>query len=334
MNGPAESPGSTRFLVVGEALIDLVPADSPAGFVAHPGGSPYNVAITLGRLAADVHLAAQCGDDAFGVLLTDRLVRSGVRLDRWRRLSRPSSLAVATLDGAGRAEYRFYFDGTAGLEPAEITGQDTDVIHAGSIASWRDPAAPAVVAVLERARAGGRTLVSYDPNVRPDLLADVDDARARVERCVALAHLIKASDDDLAFLYGGAPIAEIASRWVDLGAALVVVTLGAAGAVAFGPHGQVARCPAPRIVVADTVGAGDSFAGGLLSALDAAGLSHPEQLRAAADRRDETLAMALQTAVTVSAITCERPGADPPTAAELAARSAQWCNLGGRAVRP
>lgn len=322
MSAAPAPPARTRFLVVGEALVDLVPAGPRAGFVAHPGGSPYNVAITLGRLGADVRLAAQCGDDAFGALLTDRLTRSGVRLDRWRRLPLPSSLAVAALDGAGRAEYRFYFDGTAGLQPAEIDGLDTDVLHAGSIASWRDPAAPAVVALLARARAGGRTLISYDPNARPGLLTDVADARARVERCVAHAHLIKASDDDLAFLYGGAPPAEIAQHWVDLGATLVVVTLGPAGAVAFGRHGRIARCPAPPITVADTVGAGDSFAGGLLSALAAAGLARPDALREAADRGDGALAAALRTAVTVSAITCERPGADPPTAAELAGRLA------------
>jgi fructokinase len=313
-----------RFLVAGEALVDLVQSRTDGRFTAHAGGSPFNVAITLGRLGEQVLLAGQGGDDAFGALLAERLGESGVLLDCWRTLPLPTSVAVAALDERGAAGYRFYFDGTAGLAAAGMPPPpEVAVLHAGSIASWLAPSAPVVQSLMSGARACGRTLVSYDPNVRPALMPDVAAARVQIERCIGSAHVVKVSDEDLALLYGDASLDETAAACCRRGASLVVVTRGAAGALAFGPHGPIAECAAPKITVADTVGAGDSFAGGLLSALAADGLAAPAALHAAAAAGDARIADALHTAVTVAAITCERPGADPPTAAELATRVAR-----------
>lgn len=307
------------FLVLGEALVDLVQSRGDGTFSAHPGGSPYNVAITVGRLGGPVGFVGQCGDDAFGEALTARLAHAGVSLGGWRRLHRPSSLAVAALDPQARAEYRFYFDGTAGLAfPDAVDLDGVRVLHTGSIASWIAVSAPAVRRAMRRARGCG-ALVSYDPNVRPDLMADAAATRVAIEACVSLAHVVKASEDDLAALYPRDAAPDVAAGWCRLGAGLVVVTRGADGAVAFGPAGRLLDCSAPGIAVADTVGAGDAFTGGLLCALAQAGLDGPDALLAAVRSGDGRLATAVRTAVAVSAITCERPGADPPTAAELAA---------------
>jgi fructokinase len=303
------------FTVVGEALVDLVQSrDEPAGFTAHAGGSPYNVAITLGRLGQQVSLVARSGRDGFGRMLEDKARASGVSFDRWQIVDEPTSLAVASLDPAGGATYDFYLDSTAGLswDDSLVDLVPTGgVLHLGSIASWRPPSGPVLQAMQRRAYDSGTTLVSYDPNVRPALIADVAAARASIERCISAAHLVKASDEDLAYLYPDRSPADIAAQW---DAELTVVTLGGDGAVAFPRGGDELRCAGRAITVADTVGAGDSFAGGLLTALAGSAVTTPAALR---DASREQLGTALEFAVAVSAITCERRGAEPPTRADL-----------------
>src|SRR6476659_490477 len=305
--------GVAMFTVVGEALVDLVQSrDNADDFSAHAGGSPYNVAITLARLGEAVSLVARSGRDGFGRMLEDKARASGVAFDRWQIVDEPTSLAVASLDPSGGATYYFYLDSTAGLswDDSLVDLVPTGgVLHLGSIASWRPPSGPVLQAMQRRAFESGTTLVSYDPNVRPALIADVDASRASIERCIASSHVVKASDEDVAYLYPDTPPAEVAARW---NAPLVVITLGGDGAVAYGTGTELARCAGRDITVADTVGAGDSFAGGLLSALARAGIGTPGAL-AAATR--EQLGAAIEQAVAVSAITCERRGAEPPTRA-------------------
>lgn len=314
-----------RFTVVGEALVDLVEsAVQPGTYAAHPGGSLYNVALTLARLGQDVSLVARTGKDKFGRLLEDKARTSGVRFDRWQIVDEPTSLAVASLDRDGKAHYDFYLDRTAGL------GWDDSIVdlvprggvlHLGSIASWRPPSGSVLQALQKRAYDLGDTLVSYDPNVRPALIADVGSVRTTIERCVAAAHIVKTSDEDAQFLYPDDAPVDTARRWADLGAALVVVTFGAAGAAAYAGGVEIARRPGVAITLADTVGAGDSFSGGLLTALADRGVATPADLRAAlADPRVVTAA--LEYAVLVSAMTCEAPGANPPMRAEVDARLA------------
>lgn len=311
---------AVRFTVVGEALVDLVEsAEHPATFTAHAGGSLYNVAVTLARLGEDVSLVARTGKDGFGRLLEDKARSSGVRFDLWQMVPEPTSLAVVSLDEDGKAGYDFYLDRTAAL------GWDDSIVdlaarggalHLGSLASWRAPSGARLQALQQRAYERGDTLVSYDPNIRPALISDPNAVRAAVERCVSAAHLVKASDDDARFLYPDDPPEETARRWCSLGASLVVVTYGADGAAAFAGGIEVARRPGVPITVADTVGAGDSFAGALLAALAQRGVVSPEAFRAAlADRA--LVDAVLGYAVLVSALTCEAPGADPPTRAEV-----------------
>jgi fructokinase len=301
------------FTVAGEALVDLV-GTSPH-FTAHAGGSPYNVAVTLARLGEHVSLFARSGRDVFGAMLEEKARESGVLFDRWQIVDEPTSLAVASLDEHGKAGYNFYFDSTAALgwddSVLELTPTE-GVFHLGSIATWRAPSGPVLQELQRHAYESGTTLISYDPNIRPALIAEPDVARVSVERCVGTAHLVKASDEDVAFLYPDRPMADVAARWCDLGARAVVVTLGRDGAVAYGADGELTRQPGLAITVADTVGAGDSFAGGLLAAI---GDAVPDSL-------PERIGDALEQAVVVSAMTCERHGANPPTRAELDERLA------------
>jgi fructokinase len=315
---------TTACSVVGEALVDLVESPSaPGTFTAHAGGSPYNVALTLGRLGQRVSLLARTGRDSFGRLLEDKARASGVAFDRWQVVAEPTSLAVASLDAERRAQYDFYLDGTAGLgwDDSVVDLMPTGgVLHLGSLASWRAPSAPVLQAMQKRAYETGDTLVSYDPNVRAALIADQGTVRTSIERCIGSAHVIKASDEDVAFLYADQSVQAVAARWCRLGAALVVVTLGASGAVAYSASGEISRRGGIEITVADTVGAGDSFAGGLLAALVDSGLAAPAAFADAVAHADARITDALTQAVLVSAITCERNGADPPTRAELDAR--------------
>ncbi|WP_019634412.1 carbohydrate kinase family protein [Actinomadura atramentaria] len=295
-----------RITVLGEALVDLVGEPGGRRFRAEPGGGPANVAVGLGRLGEPVTLVTGLGDDAFGRLVEARLAASGVVADVWRAPFTP--LAVVSVDGAGVPSYDFAF---AWEPPALRPPPDTAVLHTGSLAA-------ALAADRVEAAMAAAPTATYDPNVRPPLLGARDAERARVERQVALSAVVKASDEDVAWLYPGEDALAVARRWRGLGPALVVVTRGPRGCVAVTGAGATA-CPAPPVEVADTVGAGDAFMAGLLSGLRAAGLLDPAR-RADLARADEAaLAAPLSRATRAAALTCARPGADPPTAAELAA---------------
>lgn len=170
------------------------------------------------------------------------------------------------MDADARASYDFYFNGTADWQwtasEAALVPEDTAVLHFGSVASWTSPGADHIHAAVSEARQRGRTLISYDPNVRPVLLQDPARAREAVERSVRAAHIVKASREDVEWLYPDVGIEEISARWLELGAVLVVITDGAEGAHVF-PAGAAAMSrPGRKVAVADTVGAGDAFTAG------------------------------------------------------------------------
>ncbi|MGW6965762.1 carbohydrate kinase family protein [Streptomyces zaomyceticus] len=295
------------FLVIGECVADIVRA--PAGSVAadrvHPGGSPANVAYGLGRLGRDVTLLTQLADDPAGRLIQARLRGAGVRVELGGMPVRTPS-AVVGLDASGKASYTFDIAWTlTGGVPADLV---PDHVHIGSIAAVTAPGATAVLAVTERFR--DRATVSYDPNIRPALMGEHGEAVARVERCVALADLVKASDEDLAWLHPDEDPRTIAARWLALGPAVVLVTLGAGGSLAFTRHDTVSA-GAPRVAVFDTVGAGDSFMSAVLDTL--AGRDRAALGALAAD----DLAGLLATAGAAAAVTVSRAGAQPPDRAEL-----------------
>ena len=321
MTGRAAEPPAVT--VIGEALIDLVPGDRPGVFAAIPGGSPYNVAIGLARLGHHTALMARLADNTFGRMLRDHAAAEGIDLTAAPRASQPTTLAVVSLDAEASASYDFYLDGTADWHwTAQELARAPDgmsVLHFGSIASWTAPGDALILALAERIRERGDVLVSYDPNVRPGLLADHERARGRIERAVSVAHLAKASADDIAWLYPDLAVSEVAGHWLRLGATLVVITRSASGADAFTGLAAPVHRPACPVAVVDTVGAGDSFTAGLLGSLVRRNLHDPARLaRCPAGQ----LSAALDDAILVASLNCERPGNDPPTLAEVSAARA------------
>ena len=302
-------------VVVGEALIDLVPIAGNDRFQARPGGSPFNVAIGLARLGNNTALMARLADNAFGRLLRNHAAAEGIDLSSAPLATEPTTLAVVSLDDQDQATYDFYFTGTADWQWTETEinqlPHDTAVLHFGSLASWTEPGCVLLHDLAARTHAGGHVLVSYDPNVRPLVLRDPARARDLVERSVGVAHLVKASTEDLEWLYPGVARADVGARWGRLGADVVIVTDGSRGAVAYRADRDPVACPGRAVEVADTVGAGDAFTAGLLSALAQRGLQTPARM---AQLSTTELAECLTEAVLVSSLTCEKAGADPPRA--------------------
>ncbi|MEV7662761.1 carbohydrate kinase [Paenarthrobacter sp. NPDC089316] len=303
--------------VIGEALVDVVQRSS--GIEAHVGGSPLNVAVGLARLDHPVQFIGRYGRDAYGDSVAAHLRSSSVMVPLPPD-EKPTSVATAQIDDDGAATYAFdlawELPGLAGRLPLMLQG--ATLLHTGSIATFLEPGAAEVLAAVEQAHPG--STISFDPNCRPSIITDVEYARAQAERFVALADVVKASDEDLEWLYPGVDPSESARRWLSLGGeegpALVVVTRGARGPWGITRAGET-QVQAPSVDVVDTVGAGDSFMAGLLSAIVDHGLDgaqNREELRA---MPAETLAAIMDHATRAAAITVSRAGANPPTRAEL-----------------
>jgi fructokinase len=310
---PTEQPPAVT--VIGEALIDLVQLKAPGDYHARPGGSPFNVAVGLARLGHRTALMARLAGNTFGRMLRAHATAEGIDLTLSPHAAEPSTLAVVSVDAGGSASYDFYLDGTADwqwtqAEAARIP-PDTAVFHFGSVASWTSPGSKHIHLAAEQLRARGTALISYDPNIRARLLGDAAAGRQAVERSVGVSHIVKASREDVEWLHPETPVERIATRWIELGALLVVITDGADGARVFHASAGSFSRPGRKSAVVDTVGAGDAFTAGLLGALLRHGLHTPLSLAAA---NPAELATAVDDAVLVSALTCERMGADPPIA--------------------
>jgi fructokinase len=301
------------FVVVGEALVDLVGQRGSRTLVAHPGGSPANVALGLARLGDQVALITRLGRDAFGDMVTDHLQASGVRVDGGRDAGAKTSLAVASL-AAGVASYDFRIEWDVGdLAPLAVEAR---CLHTGSLATALAPGAAQVTNLLERERERGRVTISYDPNVRPALLGSPEKARPGIEHLVTLSDVVKVSDEDLRWLYPDRRDEDVARDWLALGVPLVVVTRGGEGVFAVTAD-LALDLPATRIDLVDTVGAGDSFTAGLLNGLGRADLIGGARREALARIDESSLISVLDEASLIASITCSRPGADPPTWAEV-----------------
>ncbi len=307
--------------VCGEALVDLVET-APSTYRALPGGSPANVAVGVARLGVPVALLARVGLDGFGPILARHLHANGVD-DRYLvRTEEPTTLAVAAVDEQGRADYVFYLSGTADWqwtadELPDAFDDDVRILHTGSLALALAPGASVLEQLMRRERDFDRLLVSYDPNLRPALEPDRAATCRRVERQVAAAHVVKASSDDLAVIYPGRDVTDVAQDWLALGPALVVVTLGPHGAIAVTREHVVSRA-APPVTLVDTVGAGDAFTAGLLTGIAALPAPRGTALvDAVAGLSESATAALVDRAVAVATITCTRAGADPPTVDEL-----------------
>ena len=307
-------------LVAGESLIDLIPQRDGAAlcYRASPGGSPFNVALALGRLGAPVKYLCPFSRDQFGELLKSALASSQVAVDLCPRTDQLTTLGfVSQLDTDGSARYAFYTEGTAGcgLQMADVPNPvpvEVSAIHVGSFAIDVEPFGTALEALILHQEHDQR-IVSVDPNVRPFLVRDPERYRNRLARFLGVANLIKLSEEDLEWLHPGLTPPRCCERYLTAGASLVVVTCGARGALLMNGRGRH-HCPPERIEVVDTIGAGDTFQAALLAWLHREGCNSGEAL----DLLNESDLEALGTfAGRAAAINCSRAGCNPPWAVEL-----------------
>ena len=303
-----------RITVVGESLVDVVAGSGGGTLAVHPGGSPANVAVALSRLGQRTVLVTQLGTDDFGALIRAHLERNGVETVLAGPTSRPTSRALARLDARGAATYEFELSWD--VRDLRIPG-DSAAVHVGSLGVMLAPGGQRVIRLAESARRRG-LVTCYDPNVRPSVTPDRRRAAAAAERVIASAHIVKMSDEDLDFLFPGVAPWRLAARLLGPGraTALLVVTKGGEGATVATAAGQFS-VPAVPVTVVDTVGAGDAFMAALLAGLADLQLLSPEALAGRLGAGEQALREAAGQALAAAALTCTRPGADPPTAGEL-----------------
>ena len=296
-------------LVVGESLVDIVRADGAT--TTYAGGSAANVAVALARLGRPVRLATAFAGDSHGELVRAHLERSGVALASDPGVVARTSTALAMIGADGAASYDFDLDWRlGGVTPDPVPL----VVHTCSLGAVLEPGASDVRALLTQLR--DRATVTYDINARPAVTGTGPDVVLRVEQVVALADLVKCSDEDLEALYPDRGTVEAAQALLRLGPLAIVVTRGQQGALWLDRAGSV-EIGSRRVDVADTIGAGDTFGAALVDALWARGrLGGDRRIQLAAMDRAE-VSEVLEHAAEAPAITVSRPGADPPYRDEL-----------------
>jgi fructokinase len=303
-------------LCCGEALIDMLPRQTATGescFAPHAGGAVFNTAIALGRLGQDVGFLCGLSTDLFGERLAETLRDSGVSVDLCPRLDAPTTLAFVTLVD-GQARYAFYDENTAlrRLAPEILPeiGPQVQALFFGGISLVSEPCGSAYEALCLRER---DRLIMLDPNIRPGFIKDEAAYRARLARMMAVADVVKLSDEDLRWLMPGMDESAAIARLRAVGVSLVLITRGGDGATGHW-EGESVSVAARRVEVVDTVGAGDTFNAGFLAHLSGQGKATKAGL---ATLGLDDLRAAMTHAAKVAAITASRAGANPPWAREL-----------------
>lgn len=298
-------------MCLGEALIDIVHRNGTTS--EHVGGSLLNVANVLGEQETTALLACWIGSDEHGNRIEKNLTAHHVTLVPESRKAPFTSVAHAEVDDSGHATYTF----DVLWDAPDVNAYEFDHLHTGSLASMLEPGATKVHQAMARHSQCGT--VSFDPNTRPQLMGSGENARDTMEAMVRLSDVVKVSDEDLEWLYGsGLDLDAQLDVWLGMGPSLVVITCGAQGAIAGLKNGERTFIPVMDVTVADTVGAGDSFMGGLLTGLAQAGLlgagSAKEKLACATMG---AIAPALKRASVTSGLTVSHAGAYAPTLAEV-----------------
>ena len=317
-------------VVIGEALIDLIEDKSTAGrYQAVVGGANANVAIALARAGAKQQLLARISSDAFGQKIRQRLVDNKVGLDYAIAANEPTSVAIASIGSSGGASYSFYVENTAdwGWTNNELPTQQTmadigaTALQFGCLTMAMPPGNAVVEAWAKEYFEKDLLTLSHDVNVRPALGFDRDSERVRVERVNSFSHLIKASDDDINWLYGlepGTNVDQIAWDWIGDSAKIVFVTRGGDGASIYRNNNTKLDIASRKVKVQDSVGAGDTFCANTLAQLqqiNALGSGAFERLAALTDKQLVDIAKVSSVAASMA---CEKTGAEPPTDSELA----------------
>ena len=304
-------------LCCGEALIDMLPRETATGetaFVPFAGGSVFNSAIALGRLGVPTGFFSGISSDFFGEVLRDTLARSNVDYSFAAISDRPTTLAFVRLVD-GQARYAFYDENTAGRMLSEsdmpFVDESIDAMLFGCISLISEPCGSVYEALMTRE--APKRVMFLDPNIRAGFITDREKHLARMKRMIALADIVKLSDEDLNWFGEHGSHDEIAAEWLKLGPKLIVITKGAHGADAY-TAGATVRVPGVKVDVVDTVGAGDTVNAGILVSLHNQGLLNKAAIE---NLNEDQIHSAVALGVRAAAVTVSRAGANPPWAAEM-----------------
>jgi fructokinase len=305
-------------LSCGDALVDFLPVTAMDGrdaAVPVAGGSCLNIAVGMARLGARAGFVGGISTDLFGRIVADHALKSEVDLRYATRSDRQTTLAFVRHVG-GEPHYAFYDEATAARNWVYRTGSipfgEIEAVHVGSTTLANAQGAAQAFAMIEDAK--GVTTISFDPNCRPNLVRDKARYVEQMDAFAAAANIVRMSDVDFEFLYGGCDQGERAKSFIAAGTSLVVVTRGIKGAQAWHREAGLVEVEAPATELVDTIGAGDSFQAALLFALRAIGRIKRDAL---AQMNAGELHRALSFASACAAVTCGRAGADPPRQSDV-----------------
>jgi len=294
--------------VVGEVLIDLIPDGSDRTPIV--GGGPANTAKALSKLGIDAQFIDGVSTDDYGQMAKNELVASDVKLDYVKYSDKPTCLAIVSLNNSGSASYEFVIDNTATFHftsdwlPNPQTERPS-LLHIGTLATVIEPGASVL---FEWAQSVAHVApIVFDPNIRPAVISDRKQYVIQVERWVSISSAVKVSDEDLKWLYPSYEIEQVVNNWLAKGPLLIIVTYGDKGLAGY-RVGEKVIVEALKVVVADTVGAGDTVGAILVEAIVKEGLKSLSGVR---------LEMMLKRAAKAAAITVSRSGANPPTLKEI-----------------
>jgi len=304
----------------GDALVDFLPVKAVDGrdaVVPVVGGSCLNIAVGIARLGAPAGFVGGISNDLFGRMIADHAIASQVDLRYAMRGDHQTTLAFVRTVG-GEPQYAFYDEATASRNWAYRHGfipfDQIEAIHVGSTTLANDDGAAQALAMI--VDAAGSVTISFDPNCRPNLVRDKPRYVDQMNAFAAKADIVRMSDVDFDYLYGGSDYTPKAASMITAGTSLVVVTRGIKGAQAWHRAAGAVEVEAPAVKVVDTIGAGDSFQAALLFALRAIGRIGKSTL---ARMNADELFRALSFAAGCAAITCTRAGADPPRLSDVGA---------------
>ena len=301
-------------LVIGEALVDVVHGIN--GEIKNiPGGSPANTAVALARLGTKTYMKARTSTDKFGTEIRNYLTNQNINLDYSLVVKSPSSVVNALIQKDGSAKYEANLRGAADYgwtfeELNQVIDSDIQIVQLGSLTSYIEPGATNVEKWFSKLRQSNKYLLTFDPNIRHPLDGENDvDVRSRAKKLASLSHVVKASDEDLNWIFSNNNPQDSAINIIESGASLVVVTLGKKGAFAVNKKLEIVEVKANEIAVIDTIGAGDTFAAALITQLLENSWINKNALE---NLSSDDLTEILTNCSAASAITCSRQGANPP----------------------
>jgi len=301
-------------LVIGEALVDVVHGIN--GEIKNiPGGSPANTAVALARLGTKTYMKARTSTDQFGTEIRNYLTSQNINLDYSLVVKNPSSVVNALIQKDGSAKYEANLRGAADYgwtyeELDQVIDPDIQIVQLGSLTSYIEPGATNVEKWFSKLRQSNKYLLTFDPNIRHPLDGENEvDVRSRAKKLASLSHVVKASDEDLNWIFSNNNPQDSAINIIESGASLVVVTLGKKGAFAVNKKLEIVEVKANEIAVIDTIGAGDTFAAALITQLLENSWINKNALE---NLSSDDLTEILTNCSAVSAITCSRQGANPP----------------------